>query len=338
MMAGVTNLTAAGVGTQEACIALGVSRATWYRRQTVSSWPRPPRPTPPRALNDKQRKEVLDTLCEPRFVDCAPVHVAATLLTEGKYLCSVRTMYRILAANKATKERRQQRRHPAYTKPELMATGANQVWSWDITRMLGPAKWSYFYLYVMMDIFSRYIVGWMVAETENASLAARFIEETYEKHGVSPNTLTIHSDRGAPMTAKSTAQLLVDLGVIRSLSRPQVSDDNPFSEAAFKTLKYHSTFPVKFETQLVATEHCRRFFPWYNDEHCHSGIALLPPADVHFGRGGAVLAGRQATLDAAYLCHPERFTAGPPRVPALPTVVYINPPNEVAPAPLEDTP
>ena len=329
-MAGITKLTAAGIDTQAACAALGVSSATWYRGQIESPEPPQPQSRPPRALDDEQRKEVLDTLCEERFVDCAPAHVAATLLTEGKYLCSTRTMYRILSVNKVTKERRNQRRHPTYTKPELMARRANEVWSWDITRMLGPKKWSYFYLYVMMDIFSRYIVGWMVAETENASLAARVIEETYQKHGVRPNTLTIHSDRGTPMTAKSTAQLLVDLGVIRSLSRPQVSDDNPFSEAAFKTLKYHSAFPGRIETQLGATDYCREFFPWYNNNHCHSGIALLPPADVHFGRANDVLAQRQAALDAAYRRHPERFTAGPPRVPTLPSAVYINPPNEVA--------
>ena len=239
---------AAQVGVAPACQALGVSRATFYRRQRSTPGHRQPRPTPARALCEAEREQILDVLAGPRFVDRAPAEVVATLLDEGHYLCSERTMYRILAADQPVRERRNQREHPQYTKPELVATAPNQTWSWDITKLLGPTKWTYFYLYVVLDIFSRYAVGWMVADRENSALAGRLIEETCHKQGVQPQVLTLHSDRGAPMTSKCTAQLLADLGVTRSLSRPQVSDDNPFSEAQFKTLKYHPGFPGRFGT------------------------------------------------------------------------------------------
>ena len=234
---------AAQVGVAPACQALGVSRATFYRRQRSTPGHQQPRPTPARALCEAEREQILDVLAGPRFVDRAPAEVVATLLDEGHYLCSERTMYRILAADQPVRERRNQREHPQYTKPELVATAPNQTWSWDITKLLGPTKWTYFYLYVVLDIFSRYAVGWMVADRENSALAGRLIEETCHKQGVQPQVLTLHSDRGAPMTSKCTAQLLADLGVTRSLSRPQVSDDNPFSEAQFKTLKYHPGLP-----------------------------------------------------------------------------------------------
>ena len=236
-------------------------------------------------------------------------------------------MYRILAAEGANRERRAQLSHPVYAKPELVATAPNQVWSWDITKLLGPKKWTYYYLYVLLDLFSRYAVGWMVAERENASLAGRLIEQSCQKYEVEPQVLTLHSDRGAPMTAKCTAQLLADLGVTQSLSRPRVSDDNPFSEAQFKTLKYHPGFPRRFNGQEDATHYCRSFFPWYNDEHRHSGIAMLTPADVHFGRATAIIATRQNVLDAAYNATPERFPRGRPRPAVLPEAVYINPPD-----------
>ncbi len=284
MIAGVTTLSTARVNVRQACAALAVSPATWYRHQSDKPQTSKPRPTPARALSGEQRQEVLDTLCEERFVDRSPVHVHATLLSEGNYLCSSRTMYRILAANKSSKERRNQRRHPNYTKPELLAQAPNQVWSWDITRLRGPKKWSASYLYVMMDIFSRYVVGWMIASTENADLAGQFIKQTYNKHAIDPETLTIHSDRGAPMTAKTTGELLIDLGVARSLSRPQVSNDKPFSEATFKTLKYHSTFPNRFEHPDVARQFCSTFFEWYNNDHCHSGVVMLLSADVFYNR------------------------------------------------------
>ena len=257
-------------------------------------------------------------LAGPRFVDRAPAEVVATLLDEGHYLCSERTMYRILAADRPVRERRNQREHPRYAKPELVATGPNQTWSWDITKLLGPTKWSYFYLYVVLDIFSRYAVGWMVADRENSALAGRLIEETCHKQGVQPRVLTLHSDRGAPMTSKCTAQLLADLGVTRSLSRPQVSDDNPFSEAQFKTLKYHPGFPGRFRDIAAAITFCRTFFPWYNTEHRHGGIAMLTPDDVHHHRTRSVLEHRGRTLQAAWTRHPERFVRGIPQPDPFP--------------------
>jgi len=278
---------------------------------------------------------VLDLLCTERFVDRAPAEVVATLLEEGEWLCSERTMYRILAAAKAVKERRNQLRHPEYVKPELIATAPNQVWSWDITKLRGPQKWTSYYLYVIIDLYSRYVVGWMVADRENATLASTLIGESCARHGVQPDTLTLHSDRGSPMTAKCTAQLLADLGVTRSLSRPQVSDDNPFSEAGFKTLKYHPGFPKFFTSKEHALQFCRSFFPWYCDEHRHGGIAMLTPADVFYGRTQQVLAKRQAAMDAAYVRHPERFVRGMPRVEQLPEEVWINKPPEM-PAAMED--
>ena len=228
-------------------------------------------------------------------MDRSPAEVVATLLDEDVYLCSERTMYRVLASQVPVRERRAQRSHPEYQKPELMATGPGQVWSWDITRLLGPRKWSYFYLYVIMDIFSRYIVGWMVADRESSALAGRLIQQSCLKHGVQPQVLTLHSDRGAPMTSQCTAQLLADLGVTRSLSRPQVSDDNPFSEAQFKTLKYHPSFPGRFKDQGQAKTFCRSFFRWYNAEHRHGGISMLTPEQVHFGNADQVIAGREVT-------------------------------------------
>jgi putative transposase len=314
------------VGVVPACQALGVSRATFYRRQRPAPGHQQPRPTPARALCKSERKQVLDVLVSPRFVDRSPAEVVATLLDDGKYLCSERTMYRVLAANQPVRERRNQREHPPYTKPELLATGPNQVWSWDVTKLLGPKKWTYFYLYVLLDIFSRYVVGWMVADRENSALAGRLIEETCQKQGVEPQVLTLHSDRGAPMTSKCTAQLLADLGVTRSLSRPQVSDDNPFSEAQFKTLKYYPGFPSRFPDQQQAIVFCRSFFPWYNIEHRHGGIAMLTPEAVHHGRAAAVLAQRQRTLEAARADHPERFVRGIPKPSPLPEAVWINPP------------
>jgi len=315
------------VGVVAACAALVVSRASWYRRHRPG--PKPPaatRPTPPRALSASERQEVLDVLHSERFVDRAPAEVVATLLDEKRYLCSERTMYRVLAANKEVRERRNQLCHPKYKKPELLATAPNQVWSWDITKLRGPVKWSWFYLYVIIDIFSRHVVGWMVAERENAVHARRLIAQTCEKHGVVDADLVLHSDRGVPMTAKTTAQLLADLGVNRSLSRPHVSDDNPFSEAQFKTVKYHSSFPGRFGAIEDATAFCRSLFRWYNTEHRHAGIAMLTPEAVHYGQAEDVLAGRKAVLDAAYQRHPERFVRRPPAPLALPRQVWINPP------------
>ncbi len=315
------------VGVKPACAALRVPRATFYRRLRPSTGHQQPRPTPARALSEKERDKVFDTLCSERFVDRSPAEVVATLLDEDVYLCSERTMYRVLASEVPVQERRAQRSHPEYQKPELMATGPNQVWSWDITRLLGPKKWSYFYLYVILDIFSRYVVGWMVADRENSSLAGRLIQQSCLKHGVQPQILTLHSDRGAPMTSQCTAQLLADLGVTRSLSRPQVSDDNPFSEAQFKTLKYHPSFPGRFGDQGQAKTFCRSFFRWYNAEHRHGGISMLTPEQVHFGRADNVIARRTTVLNTAWTTHPERFVRGVPKPKPLPEAVWINPPT-----------
>ena len=257
------------------------------QRSTVVKGPFPgassPARRPPGHRITGEREHVIDVLASPRFVDRSPAEVVATLLDEGRHLCSERTMYRILAAEQPVRERRNQLTHPRYTKPELVATAPNQTSSWDITRLLGPKNWTYFYLYVLLDIFSRYVVGWMVADRENSALAARLIEQSCLNQGIEPRVLTLHSDRGAPMTSKCTAQLLADLGVTRSLSRLQVSDDNPFSKAQFKTLKYHPGFPGRFPDITAATTFCRSFFPWYNTEHRHAGIAMLTPDDVHHG-------------------------------------------------------
>jgi putative transposase len=319
------------VGVKPACGALGVSRATYYRRLRPISGPQQRRPTPARALSEDEKEDIFTTLDSDRFVDSAPAAVVATLLDEQTYLCSERTMYRLLASRAPVRERRDQLRHPQYSKPELMATGPNQVWSWDITKLLGPKKWTYYYLYVILDIYSRYAVGWMIADRENSILASRLITETCAKYDVAPEVLTLHSDRGAPMTSKCTAQLLADLGVIQSLSRPRVSDDNPYSEAQFKTLKYHPSFPRRFDNIEHSLRFMQRFMPWYCNEHRHGGIAMLSPRDVHFGHAEQVLAQRQIAMDVAYNAHPERFTRGRPLVEKLPEAVYINPPEQAQP-------
>ena len=321
----------------EACEALGVPRASYYRAQGRVSLEEPasrsdtrPRKTSPRALTREEEHAVLDVLHSPRFVDLSIPQVWATLLDEGDYLCSMRTMYRILDAHGEVRERRDQVRRPNYTRPELLATAPNQVWSWDITKLRGPAKWTYFYLYVLIDIFSRYVVGWMVARCESALLANQLWGESVRKHDIRPGQLVGHSDRGGPMTAKNFALLLADLGVTQSLSRPHVSDDNPFSEAHFKTLKYHPTFPDRFGALEDARAWCGPFFNWYNRHHHHSGLGWMIPADVHHGRVELVRAERARALDAAYQLHPERFVRRPPTPPPLPEAVWINPPATAA--------
>lgn len=318
---------APAVGVAASCRALELSRATWYRRQRPRLvGPARPRPRPPRALSEDERRRTLDLLHSARFVDRSPAEVVATLLDEDIWVCSERTMYRILAENAETRERRNVARHPRYTKPELLATGPNQVWSWDITKLRGPAKWTWYYLYVILDIFSRYVTGWMVAERESAAHGQRLIEEACLRQLIDPGQLIIHSDRGNPMVAKTTAQLFADLGVERSLSRPHTSNDNPYSEAMFKTAKYDPTFPGSFENLADAASYCRPFFRWYNHDHRHGGIAHLTPATVHFGHAAETLRRRQETLDAAYHANPERFVHRPPIVAALPPAVWINPP------------
>jgi putative transposase len=314
------------LGFAPMCAALGLPRATYYRRQRPQSALLLRRPSP-RALSAGERGAVLAVLHEPRFVDLAPAEVYATLLDAGQYLCPERTMYRVLAAHQEVRERRQQLRHPHYAAPELLARRPNELWSWDITKLLGPAKWTYFYLYVMLDVFSRYVVGWMVAHRESATLAERFIQETCARQGIGRDQLTIHADRGPAMTSKSVAFLLADLGVTKTHSRPHVSNDNPFSEAQFKTLKYRPDFPERFGAIQDARAHGHVFFPWYNTEHHHSGLGLLTPHDVHFGLAEQRVAERAAVLTTAYAAHPERFPAGRPMPAAAPTEVWINPPK-----------
>jgi putative transposase len=314
-------------GTVAACAALAVSRATHYRRTRSPRFgPPAPRPSPARALSGPERATVLDTLHSDRFVDASPAETYATLLDEGTYLASERTMYRILASASEVRERRNQRRHPAYAKPELLATGPNKLWSWDITKLRGPARWTYFQLYVILDVFSRYAPGWMVATRESAGLARRLIADTARKQGIEPDELTIHADRGSSMTSRPVALLLADLGIAKSHSRPHVSNDNPYSEAGFKTLKYRPEFPERFGSIEDARAFCADFFAWYNTEHRHSGIAMFTPADVHYGRAGELLDVRTGVLDAAYAAHPERFVKGPPLARPVPTEVWINQP------------
>ncbi len=328
----MTAVEAAAVtlGTAPACRASGVPRASLYRRRRPVAVPRP-RPTPPRALAAGERQGILDLL-HTRFIDQAPAQVHATLLDEGTYLCSPRTMYRILDDAHEVKERRDQVRRPHYAAPELLATRPNEVWSWDITKLLGPAKWTYFYLYVILDIFSRYVVGWMIAPHESAALAERLIAETCAKQGIVPGQLTLHADRGASMRSKPVALLLADLGVVKTHSRPQVSNDNPFSEAQFRTLKYCPQFPDRFGSLEDGRAFGQEFFRWYNQDHRHSGLGFLTPATVHFGQAAAVRAQRARVLTAAYAAHPERFVKGRPQPADLPTAVWINPPVKKATA------
>jgi len=327
------------LGTGAACRALDLWRGAPARQQArlhraALVGPRPPRPArprPPLALDAQENQVLLDTLNSERFVDSAPAAVHATLLDEGRYLGSVRTMYRLLAAHGGSRERRDQLSHPAYTKPELLALAPNQVWSWDITKLKGPAKWTCFHLYVILDIFSRYVVGWLIAERECADLAEQLIADTVARHDVEPGMLTLHADRGASMRSKPVAALLVDLDVAKSHSRPHVSDDNPFSESQFKTMKYRPEFPARFGCIEDARAHCQVFFPWYNTTHCHSGIGYMTPHSVHYGLAEAMRITRQTTLDAAFLAHPERFKGKSPQPHALPTAVWINPPAHETP-------
>lgn len=314
-----------------ACQVLGVPRSSLYRQRQPVDEPAKAcksRLRSHRGLSEEEQTEVRTLLNSERFQDQAPREVYATLLDEGEYRCSWRTMYRILAENYEVQERRNQLRHPSYRRPELLATGPNQVWSWDITKLRGPAKWTYYYLYVMLDVFSRYVPGWLIAERETAELAEELIAQTCRKQNIAPGQLTIHADHGSPMVAKPVALLMVDLGVSKSHSRPHVSNDNPYSEAQFRTLKYCPAYPGQFGSLADARCWGQDFFTWYNDAHHHSGLNLLTPVDVHYGRAETVRQQRQQVLLQAYAAHPERFTQGAPAVPELPTAVWINPPQE----------
>jgi putative transposase len=314
------------VGTAKACSAFAVPRATYYRSRKPRG-EKPRKVSPPRALTTPQRERVLEVLNSTRFVDQSPTAAYVTLLEEGEYLCSPRTMYRILAANGQVRERRDQLCHPCYQKPELLATGPNQVWSWDITKLLGPAKWTYFYLYVILDIFSRLVTGWMIAQRESAALATQLIEESARKFSIPKGQLTVHADRGSSMRSKPVAFLLADLGITKTHSRPHVSNDNPYSEAQFKTLKYRKGFPGRFGSIEDGRAFCGDFFDWYNHDHRHSGLHLFTPAQVHFGHHEAARRVRQATMDLAYARHPERFVRGRPIVVGPPAEAWINRPT-----------
>jgi len=335
---GALNVLAPDVGMARACAALGVNRSGVYRKDarrrhlTTSLVITSPRLPAPLAFSDAERQTLKAVLCSERFADSAPPTIYATLLDEGIYVGSVRTMYRRLADDGQTRERRDQLAHPAYAKPELLAVQANEVWSWDITKLKGPAKWTCFHLYVILDIFSRYVVGWMIALKESAELAEQLIGETIAKQAIEPGTLTLHADRGASMRSKPVAALLVDLDVAKSHSRPHVSDDNPYSEAQFKTLKYRPDFPERFGSIEDARAHCQEFFAWYNGVHRHSGIGYMTPEAVHYGQANDLFRQREATLHTAFLANPKRFKGNAPRPPKLPIAAWINPPKE-KPAP-----
>jgi len=320
------------IGMKRACQALSVPRATWYRRSKRRGL-FPAAPTSAqhqrrsaRALSEGEQSGVLACLHEERFQDCSPAQVYAALLDEGRFYCSIRTMYRLLETQGESHERRDQLTHPPYQKPELLATGANQLWSWDITKLRGPVKWTVYHLYVILDVFSRYVVGWMIAHRESAELAKRLIHHSCRAQNIAPGQLTVHADRGSSMKSKPVALLLADLGVVKTHSRPHVSDDNPYSESQFRTLKYRPGFPDRFGSIEDARGFCQSFFQWYNHQHHHSGLGLMTPAMVHHGQAMHILAHRQAVLDAAYSAHPERFVRKPPTPPELPSQVWINKP------------
>lgn len=315
------------IGILPACEALGVSRASLYRTLKPKAAGNP-RPRPGRALSEAERQAVLDVCHSEAFVDKAPRTIEAVLMDRGEYLCSSRTMYRILAMAGEVKERRAQAKHPEYKKPELCAMVPNQVWSWDITDLKGPVRGTRYKLYVTIDLFSRLVAGWTVQEREDENLAKEFHRQTFLQHGIEPWKLTLHSDRGPAMVSKTVGNLLADLKVTKSHGRPHVSDDNPYSESQFKTLKYHPEFPERFGSIEDARSFCRRYFHWYNHHHRHSGIGMMTPASVHEGRAQEVHAARQEVLDRAFQAHPERFPKGRPKPPAMPGPAWINPPKK----------
>lgn len=318
------------MGIEPLCQALDVPKASFYRSRTRADSKARAMAVPPKhALSEAEKQSVLDLLHSERFRDLPPTQVYPILLEEGHYMCSVRSMYRILAKQGEVRERRKVRSHPVYAKPELLATGPNQVWSWDITKLKGPVKWSYYHLYVILDIFSRYVVGWMIAPRESATLAKRLINESCMKQKIAEDQLILHADRGSSMKSKVVAQLLADLGVTKTHSRPHVSNDNPFSESQFKTMKYRPEFPSRFGCIQDSRAFAVPFFNWYNHEHRHSGIGLYTPSDVHHGRTGILQTRRQATLDKAYLTHPERFVRKRPQASSPPEAVWINPPKSM---------
>ena len=315
------------LGVAPTCAAFGLARASYYRWRERKGEVRERRRSA-RALSEGEQARVVALLHEPEYVDLCPAQVVAKLLDRGTYLCSERTMYRLLSERGEVRERRSQLTHPPYEKPQLLASRPNEVWSWDITKLLGPAKWVYYYLYVILDLFSRYVVGWMVAEREAAVLARRLIAETIARHGIERGQLTVHADRGPSMRSKPVAQLLSELGMVKSHNRPYCASDNPYSESQFRTMKYCPEFPDRFYSMPHALDFGRWFFPWYNTEHYHSGLGWMTPNDVHFGLADAKRERRAAVLAQAYAEHPERFVRGLPMPATLPTEVWINPPSK----------
>ena len=314
------------IGLAKSCKLFGVSRMTEYRSRQPQQKAAQKR-IHPRALTESEQMKVIETLSSEMFVDCAPAAVHAMLLEQNKYLCSTSTMYRLLRKHQAVRERRQIRRHPIYEAPQLLAQKPNEVWSWDITKLPGCRKFEYFHLYVMLDIYSRRVIGWMVAERESGTLAGEFIRDCCAREGIAPGSLTIHSDRGTAMTSRPVVGLLSALDVHKTVSRPQVSNDNPYIESHFKTMKYRPNFPKRFGSIQDARCALDPFFCWYNTKHRHSGIAYLTPDDVHFGRSEQLQNQRQRTLTSAYEAVPHRFVNGVPRPPALPRAAWINPPK-----------
>jgi putative transposase len=325
-MLGMAEELAETVGVSQACRVLGVPRSSLYRARKPKPEPSP-RPTPQRALDEEEKAEVRAVLNSERFCDAAPREVYATLLDEGEYYCHWRTMYRIMEEHDEVHERRNQRRHPVSIRPELRATGPNELWSWDITYLRGP-KGIHYYLYVILDVFSRFVPGWMIADRELAGLAEQLIAETCAKQGISRDELVLHSDRGSAMRSKTVAQLLIDLGVAKSHSRPYTPTDNPYSESQFKTMKYRPEYPERFNEQEEARDWARGFFRWYNHEHHHSGLGLMTPAAVHYDLAEEIYEQRRQVLAAAYAAYPERFVGGEPTPPRWPDEVWINRPRK----------
>lgn len=318
------------MGVRAACAAMGVPRASYYRargeaRSALHTVRRPRRS--PLALSELERQDVVDVLHSPEYVDVAPRTAYAMLLDAGIFLASVSTFYRILRACSGTRGRRDELAHPAYARPELLATRPCEVWSWDITKLKGPVKSAHFHLYVILDIFSRYVVGWMIADRESDQLAEALIGHTCDQEGIVPGQLTLHADRGAAMRSKLVADLLVDLDVVKSHSRPYTFDDNPYSEAQFKTMKYRPGFPERFHSLAEARAFCQTFFSWYNYEHRHSGIGYMTPAAVHNDVAKIIYEQRDQVLQTAFTRHPNRFKNRHPRPPALPVEAGINMPK-----------
>ena len=317
----------ASIGVVAACGVLGLPRSYWYRQQQPHE-NKPPRRAPPRTLSDEACEQIRTVLNSERFRNQAPRQIYATLLDEGVYYCHWRTMYRILAQHDEVQERRQQRTHPRYTKPELLATAPNQLWSWDITKLKGEVRLTYYYLYVILDIYSRYVVGWLLDTAESEQAAHKLIVQTCTKQGIIPGQLTLHADRGPSMMAKSVEQLLLDLDVAKSHSRPYTPNDNPFSEAHFKTLKYRPDYPGRFASYEQSAAWAATLFEWYNNQHYHTALKLMTPVSVHYGFESQVRAQRQQVLEQAYRAHPERFVQGAPALQPLPATVWLNPPKE----------